>query len=111
VKKRSYRKKKDKNAPKKGKTAYILFALSIRNSIKNKYPDANFGDISKKIAVKWKKLPESKREKFKILAETDKKRYEREMKNYKKKKKGQFFYFWVYLLFYIFILNFLFLFL
>jgi len=79
--------KRDKDAPKRGQSSYIIFAQSIREDVRKKHPDATFGDISKIIGAKWSKVPDSKRAKFEALAAEDKKRYEREMKAYRKKKK------------------------
>lgn len=39
------RKKKDPNAPKKSKSAYILFSSDHRQAIKEANPDASFGEI------------------------------------------------------------------
>jgi len=85
--KKSTSRKRDKNAPKRGQSSYIIFARSIRDDVKRKHPDASFGDISKITGAKWAKVPESKRAKFEALAAEDKKRYEKEMKAYRKKKK------------------------
>jgi structure-specific recognition protein 1 len=47
--KKSKAKKKDPNAPKKPQTAYFLYMNQNRNTFKEKYPDASFGDLVRMI--------------------------------------------------------------
>lgn len=77
------RQKKDKNAPKKGMTAFMLFSQAHREAVKAANPAATFGEIGKLLGDKWKSASESEKKKFQLEAEKDKARYEAEMKNYK----------------------------
>lgn len=72
--------KKDPLAPKKGLSAYMIFAKESRSSIKTDNPDATFGELGKLIGNSWKKLSEDEKKPFNIKAENDKKRYENEVK-------------------------------
>jgi HMG (high mobility group) box len=74
--------KKDPNAPKKGKSAYMIFASEKREEIKKENPDATFGELGKLLGQAWKDITEKEKEKYNKKAEKDKKRYDEEMKNY-----------------------------
>lgn len=76
------RAKKDKNAPKKGMSAFMLFSQAHREATKTANPTATFGEMGKILGEKWKNASESEKKKFQIEAEKDKARYEAEMKNY-----------------------------
>jgi len=81
--------KKDKDAPKRAKSAYLFFSVKERAELKKKNPDLMFGELTKKVAKKWNNASEATRKKYEQKAEEDKKRYEREMKAYRKKKKEE----------------------
>lgn len=86
--------KKDPNAPKRGLTAYNFFVKENRDQVKQDNPDASFGDISKILGEKYKKLSDVQREKLDSKASKDKDRYIQEMKHYtpalsSAKKKGK----------------------
>mmetsp|Transcript_18496 Transcript_18496/g.26118 ORF Transcript_18496/g.26118 Transcript_18496/m.26118 type:complete len:953 (+) Transcript_18496:319-3177(+) len=74
--------KKDPNAPKGAKSAYILFLSEQREKIKAKNPDLNFAELSKKVGATFKALSDEEREKWDQLAKQDKQRYLHEMKDY-----------------------------
>ena len=48
------RAKKDKNAPKKGMSAFMMFSNDVRDSVRSENPDASFGDMGKIIGARWK---------------------------------------------------------
>lgn len=54
------RRKKKKRPPHKSKmiTGYIIYASEIRKEVIKKYPDRDFGDISKLVGIEWKNLPQ-----------------------------------------------------
>lgn len=54
------RKKRKKRPPHKSKmiTGYIIYASEIRKDVIKKYPDRDFGDISKLVGIEWKNLPQ-----------------------------------------------------
>ena len=60
-KKRTTRKKKDPNAPKRALSAYMFFANENRDIVRSENPDITFGQVGKKLGEKWKALtPEGK---------------------------------------------------
>ena len=74
---------KDKNQPKKPKSAYMFFSVVHRKKLKEKSPDMAFGEIMKNISESWKKLNDKEKQKYNELAENDKERYQDEMEKYK----------------------------
>jgi len=80
------RTKKDKNAPKNPRNAYIFFMLDVRPRRVEQHPDKEPKDITRLLGEEWKELNDKKKTKYKEQAAEDKQRYEREMKAYKKKK-------------------------
>lgn len=75
---------KDKNAPKKAKSGYMLYCEKNRVAAKKSLPkDAPFGDIIKKMASQWNALDTAGKEEYVQLAEDDKVRYARELEEYK----------------------------
>lgn len=85
-----YKAKTDKNAPKKARSAYIIFSTMNREEAKNlcleENPDEAVEptDVMKKLGEMWKDISEKEKEKYANLAEKDKARYESEMELYKK---------------------------
>jgi len=75
--------KKDPLAPKRPRTAFLLFSVDKRESVIQAQPNLVFGDIAKEVSVLWKNCRESERQKYNNLANEDKQRYEREMEEYK----------------------------
>jgi len=80
---RKKKRKKDPNAPKRNMSAYFLYSVAIRPTIKEDNPEATFGGIAKLISVKFKELTEKERKKWDVKAVEDKARYERAMEEYK----------------------------
>lgn len=78
--------KKDPNAPKKPMSAYLLFSTKMRASIKEEFPDMNFGDLARKIAERYKALPADEMEKLTEKAKEDKAKYMKVMAAYKQKQ-------------------------
>lgn len=65
------KRKKKKRLPHKSKmvTGYIIYASEIRKDIIKKYPDREFGDISKIVGVEWKNLPQETKTAFEKRAQ------------------------------------------
>ena len=83
------KKKKDKDAPKKARSAYIFFCTDKRDYYKKKNPELKPTEITAELGAAWKKIKETKKaDKYRKLAEEDKRRYENEMKNLNKKQVG-----------------------
>jgi len=75
--------KKDPNAPKRNMSAYFLFSVHIRPTVKEENPDAAFGDIARIISAQYKALKPDERQKWDEKAAADKERYQREMEAYR----------------------------
>jgi hypothetical protein len=76
------KKKKDKNAPKKARSAYMYFSMDERVKIKAENAEIKFGDAMKLCGERWKVLGEEEKKKYVQMADDDKVRYAEEMKAY-----------------------------
>jgi high mobility group protein B2 len=81
--KRSKKTKKDPNMPKRNMSAYFLYSVEIRPTVKTENPEASFGDIAKIISAQYKNLTEEERKFWDSKATDDKARYEHAMESYK----------------------------
>eukprot|EP00126_Sphaerothecum_destruens_P003977 Sdes_comp17824_c0_seq1m7089 len=79
IKKRA---KKDKNAPKRGTSAFIYFGNEIRPKIKKQNPESKITEIATIIGKLWGELSEKEKVKYQKMAEVDKARYRQEMESY-----------------------------
>lgn len=57
--KKTAKKKKDPNAPKRSKSAYMFFCEDKRAEVKGKNPELKMTDISKKLAELWRAIEAS----------------------------------------------------
>jgi hypothetical protein len=74
---------KDPNAPKRGKSSYILFCISKRDSVKESNPEMSAKDIIKELGRVWREdVSDKDKAKYTKMAVSDKNRYENEMKDY-----------------------------
>jgi hypothetical protein len=82
--KTSTKKKKDPNAPKKARSAYIFFGKDMRQGIKDDHPDWDSKEVTRELSRMWKEdyEDESARKKWTKMAKADKKRFSREFKAY-----------------------------
>ena len=80
--KKTSRRKKDPNAPKRALSAYMFFANENRDIIKAENPDVSFGQVGKLLGEKWKALSPEEREPYEAKAKADKRRYESEKELY-----------------------------
>ncbi|KAE9551001.1 hypothetical protein FO519_005787 [Halicephalobus sp. NKZ332] len=79
--KRKVVKKKDPNAPKRAMSAFFFWMTENRDRLKK--PGMGVADVAKAAGVEWGKL--SDKTKWEKLAENDKKRYEKEISQYRGK--------------------------
>jgi hypothetical protein len=77
------RRKKDPKAPKAPLNGYLVYFNEERASIRQAHANIGFGELTKIIAIKWKELQPSEKQKFNAEAEMDKERYVKEMEEYK----------------------------
>ncbi|KAF7912925.1 uncharacterized protein EAE97_002669 [Botrytis byssoidea] len=80
--KKTEKKKKDPNAPKRGLSAYMFFANEQRDNVREENPGISFGQVGKVLGERWKALNEKQRGPYEESAAKDKKRYEEEKANY-----------------------------
>jgi len=80
--KRTEKKKKDPNAPKRGLSAYMFFANEQRENVREENPGISFGQVGKVLGERWKALSKSQRDPYVAKADADKIRYEEEKANY-----------------------------
>ncbi|VDC02285.1 unnamed protein product [Peniophora sp. CBMAI 1063] len=80
------RAKKDKNAPKRGLSAYMFFSQDHREQVKKDHPDASFGELGKILGGKWKEMDDDDKKPYIKQAAEDKARYEREKEEYESGK-------------------------
>ncbi|CAG8958514.1 hypothetical protein HYALB_00001458 [Hymenoscyphus albidus] len=80
--KRSEKKKKDPNAPKRGLSAYMFFANEQRENVREENPGISFGQVGKQLGERWKALSDKQRAPYEAKAAQDKKRYEDEKASY-----------------------------
>ncbi|CAH2351911.1 non-histone chromosomal protein 6 [[Candida] railenensis] len=82
---KTVRKKKDPDAPKRSLSAYMFFANENRDIVRAENPGISFGQVGKLLGEKWKALTGDEKVPYETKAETDKKRYEKEKAEYAKK--------------------------
>lgn len=75
--------KKDPNAPKRNMSAYFLYSVHIRPTIKEENPDASFGDVARLISARFKSLSAKEKKIWEDKAAEDKERYQRQMEDYR----------------------------
>jgi hypothetical protein len=64
-------------------SAYFLYSIAARPTVKTDNPEASFGDIARLISQKFKALTPKERKIWDEKAVADKERYTREMVDYK----------------------------
>lgn len=73
---------KDLNAPKRGKSSYILYCGDKRAEVVKKNPDMSAKEIITELGRLWRESSAKTKEQYKKLAVQDKERWANEMKNY-----------------------------
>ena len=80
---RTHRRQVRRNDPvasvKKARSAYSYFTAAQRGSIVKSNPNATFGDVSKLISAKWRKMSDRAKRKYNKMSTEDKARYQREV--------------------------------
>jgi len=71
--------------PKRAMSAYLFFATDVRPSIVSAKPGLKTTDVTKVVAEKWKAMSDADKVPYQKKADKDKKRYEKEMKDFKDK--------------------------
>lgn len=79
--------KKDKDAPKRPMSAYMLWLAEIREQIKKENPGISVTDLSKKAGEMWREIND--KTEWQEKAQEAKKKYEEDMKAYKAKKANE----------------------
>uniref|UniRef100_A0A7S2RFQ1 HMG box domain-containing protein n=1 Tax=Rhizochromulina marina TaxID=1034831 RepID=A0A7S2RFQ1_9STRA len=82
-KKRRRAMKKAPQAPKRSKTAYIMYSMNVRDEVKRELGDqAPVTSVITRIAEKWRQLSDHDRRPWQAQAELDRTRYKEELQNY-----------------------------
>ena len=76
------KKLKDENAPKRPTTGYMLYCKYARTEIKEANPGKKMTEISKILGATWKELSDEDKKPYTKKAAKDKKRFDKEMKDY-----------------------------
>ena len=79
------REKRDKDAPKKALTPYFIFMSERRPELKKEKPTLDHKQIIFELGAEWNKMKDEDKQKYKLKAEEDKKRYEKENAAYDSK--------------------------
>lgn len=85
-KKKTTRRKKDPNAPKRSLSAYMFFANENRDIVRAENPGISFGQVGKLLGDRWKSLSADDKLPYETKAAADKKRYEKEKAEYAKRQ-------------------------
>eukprot|EP00439_Symbiodinium_sp_Y106_P019989 s4375_g2.t1 len=88
--KRKFLKAAAKNAPKKPKSGYMIFASEARDKVKEEVMavGGSLGDIGKRIADLWKELPEAKKAEYDETSQAQKEEF-RDFQTRKAKMEGK----------------------
>jgi len=72
-------------APKRPKSAYMMFSIDKRPEISKAHPNESFGQLGKLLGQAWKEVTSDEKEKYNALAAKDKLRYQKEIAEYRAK--------------------------
>ena len=75
-------KKKDKDAPKRGLSAYIFFTNANRKQVQDDVPGIAFKDITIELGKRWQSMSPAEKAPYQTLADADKIRYQAEFGTY-----------------------------
>jgi hypothetical protein len=81
-KKKSTKKDKDPNAPKRARSAYIIFSGEEGKKIRKAHPEMSAPDVMREIGRRWGTLDASDKVRYEEDAAADKERYSEEMGSY-----------------------------
>jgi len=82
AKKAKTKKKKDANAPKRGKSSFMYFGDEWRPKLKEENPELTVPEMGKALGEKWKTLTAEEKEPYEEKAKEDKVRYEKAKAEY-----------------------------
>jgi len=82
VKRRSKRKPKDPNAPKRASGAYVFFTNEMRPVVMKQFPGIKFVEMGRILGERWRGLTPPEKKRFETMAIEDKTRYQMEMQQY-----------------------------
>lgn len=74
--------KADPNAPKRGRSSYIVFSDLHRPAIAKKNPNMKMTELSVKLGALWKKVTPTEKKKCEAIAEKEKAAYEKALAKY-----------------------------
>lgn len=83
---RGSKKKKDPNMPKRAVSGFFFFCGEKRPKLKEQNPQATVGEIAKQLGAAWKIMTPEQKAPYEQQSKDDRKRYEREMEQYRKGK-------------------------
>ncbi len=78
--------KKDPDAPKGAKNAFVFFCADNREDVKKENPKLKSPELMKKLGEMWKDADEDMKKEYQEKAATDKKRFVQEMEEYEPKE-------------------------
>ena len=76
------KKPRDPNAPKKSKNGYMFFCQDNRERVKKEHPGIDGKEIVKHLSKEWNGLSDKQKAPYQKKANSDKDRYQQEMKTY-----------------------------
>lgn len=79
--------KKDPNAPKKGKSAFLYYVAEKTDECKKENPDLKHKEVISKLSKDWHELTANDKEPYIALANKDKERYKKDKEVYQATKK------------------------
>ncbi|CAF0768593.1 unnamed protein product [Rotaria sp. Silwood1] len=83
---KSNKKSKDPKAPKRYRSAYILFSIEKRNQVKNENPGLSPKEILSELGALWKSADPQTKEYFQKLSDAEKVEYGEKSNAYKNEK-------------------------
>ena len=80
--KKKVKRKRDPDAPKRSKSAYMFFVSERRSALVKLHPEWTFGEYGKAMGEEWRNVTASGRKKWDKMSAADKVRYDAEKKAY-----------------------------
>merc|ERR1711925_65627 len=75
---------KDKNAPKRATSSFMIFANDIRDEVKENNPEASFGEVGRIMGQQWGALAADCKATYQAQHEKAKENYQKVLEQYKK---------------------------
>lgn len=73
---------RDPNAPKRNKSAYLLYQCAMREQFREQNPGMTFGQLAKYTSAMYSEMPAADKESWQERADADKERYLNELSHY-----------------------------